>query len=198
MQDYEPLGLSALCNAGPETVAPRKPAIGLQSLRGLPFQIGMTEGSPCFLVFGSEAPDRSDSLRIPVGQKARRLLFAHVLLDSRLHEGDPPGREAAQYAFVFADQETIVVPIRERFEIAMNPTGWGELPFLAVPDRPDSLPERYEGRWGGWGIVRRPPARHLPQITSSGTGRIHDRIRCWIILKFDLLPLQTMRNHFGS
>jgi hypothetical protein len=151
MQDYETLDLSAHCNAGPELWAPRTPAVGAQSLRGLPFQIGARTGEPCFLAFGSEAPCRSDSVRIPVGQAVRRLLFAHVLLDSRLHEGDPPGREVARYAFVFEDGERVEVAIRERFEIAMVPVGWGELPFLAVPDRNDSLPDRYEGRWGETG-----------------------------------------------
>jgi hypothetical protein len=151
MKDYETIDLSAHCNAGPEICAPRTPAVGTRQLRGLPFQIGGPDGDPCFLAFGPEPPLRAEAVRIPVHQEARRLLFAHVLLDSRLHEGDPPGREVARYAFVFADGERIEVPIRERFEIAMIPVGWGEFPFLAVPDESDSLPPRFEGRWGETG-----------------------------------------------
>ena len=37
------------------------------------------------------------------------------------------------------------------FQIATVPVGWGELPFLAVPDRPDRLPARYVGNWGSVG-----------------------------------------------
>ena len=151
MNDYEPLDLSAHYNAGPGICAPRTPAIGAQLYQGLPFQIGAGEGADCFLVFGNEPPCSSNSVQISVGQCVHGLLFAHVLLDSRLHEGDPPGREVARYVFVYADGERIEAPIRERFEIATNPVAWGELPFLAVPDRKDSLPARYEGRWGDAG-----------------------------------------------
>src|SRR5690349_5965888 len=41
MNVYEPLDLSAYCNAGVEMLGPnRTPAVGEQSLRGLPFRIG--------------------------------------------------------------------------------------------------------------------------------------------------------------
>jgi hypothetical protein len=151
MKDYEPLDLSALCNAGTDLLAPHTPLVGAQAFRGLPFQIGAGDGGPCFLAFGVEPPCRSEPIHVPVGQAVRHLIFAHALLDSRLHEGDPPGREVARYAFVFTDGERVEAPIRERFEIAVSQVGWGELPFLAVPDRHDSLPDRYEGRWGAAG-----------------------------------------------
>ncbi|HZP83694.1 MAG TPA: CehA/McbA family metallohydrolase [Chthonomonadaceae bacterium] len=151
MHDYEPLDLSAFCNAGPEIYrSGRKPATGAQTFHGLPFRIG--EGDRCFLAFGAEAPRRSEPLALPIEKAARRVLFAHVLLESYLHEGEPVGREVARYAFIFQDGERVEVPIRERFEIAVVPTGWGEMPFLAVPDQKDGLADRYHGDWGASGI----------------------------------------------
>src|SRR5579871_2590025 len=91
MKDYEPLDLSAFCNAGPEVCGPdRVPALGAQTFHGLPFQIGAGEGKPCFLAFGTEPPLASTPVSIPIEQRARRLLFAHVLRNTHLHEGDPP------------------------------------------------------------------------------------------------------------
>ncbi len=151
MPDYEPLDLSAFYHAGPEICGPdRKPALGAQTFHGLPFHIG--EGERCFLAFGTDAPRRSEPLSVPIGRAARRVIVAHVLLESHLHEGEPVGREVARYRFVYQDGERVEVPIRERFEIADVPTGWGELPFLAVPDQTDSLADRYRGEWGGTGF----------------------------------------------
>ena len=46
MPDYEPIDLSELCNAGADSLPPDDPpAIGAQTFRGLPFQVGK-EGSP--------------------------------------------------------------------------------------------------------------------------------------------------------
>lgn len=153
MHDYEPLDLSALTNSGPEAFVPdHRPALGKQMFHGLPFQIGDEEGKPCFLAFGTEAQPGNAPVSIPLGRTTRNVIFAHVLLQSRLHEGDPPGRIVAHYAFVFADGQRVDVPIRERFEIGAVPVGWGELPFLAVPDRSDSLMDRYQGEWGSTGF----------------------------------------------
>jgi len=152
MQDYEPLDLSGICNAGPELCRrERAPATGEQTFHGLPFRIGAAEGAPCFIGFGAEPTLTAAPVAIPVGRAARRLLFAHALLESHLHDGDPPGREIARYAFVFGDGERVEIPIRERFEIGVVPVAWGEHPFLAVPEQDDGLMARYEGHWGGAG-----------------------------------------------
>lgn len=152
MNDYEPLDLANLCNAGPELFGPDfNPPLGAQLLHGLPFQVGGEEGRPCLLGFGPERPLRSDPMILPIGQTALHVLFAHAQRDSLLHEGDPPGRVIARYRFVFADGEHVEVPIRERFEIGSLPVGWGELPFLAWPDSKDSLIDRFQGEWSGAG-----------------------------------------------
>ena len=57
----------------------------------------------------------------------------------------------ANYIFRYADGEAVSVPIRERFEIAVVPPGWGQMPFLAWADRQDGLHPRYEGSWGSSG-----------------------------------------------
>src|SRR5687768_13054665 len=53
--------------------------------------------------------------------------------------------------FRFSDGQVEHVPIRERFEVALVPTWWGGLPFLAVPDNKKGLMPRYEGKWGETG-----------------------------------------------
>src|SRR6516164_2862736 len=108
MRDYEPLDLSSVYNAGQEVfqsrpAPPSRPLntefygpdrtalVGHQMFHGLPFHIGGEEGKPCFLAFGREPQLHTGPVTIPVGQMARRVIFAHVLLESRLYEGDPPG-----------------------------------------------------------------------------------------------------------
>jgi len=149
MTDYQPLDLSAHCNAGAEVIGPdAKPPVGAQTFHGLPFQIG-PEGR-CFIARGGDLG--TGPVTIPIGQKARRVIFAHRLLESKLSEGDPVGRVVAHYAFRLAGGETVRVPIRERFETGVIPSGWGQLAFLGVPDQKDGVQARYEGRWGGSGL----------------------------------------------
>src|SRR5262245_11822528 len=144
MQDYEPLALNSFCNAGKDALGPdRTVVLGHQVLHGLPFQIGSENSTNCFVVLGGNSD--GGAVTIPIERKANCVIFAHVQLDSRLHEGDPVGRVVASYTFVLENGECFDVPIRERFKIASVPTGWGELPFLAVPDVDDRLRPRFEG-----------------------------------------------------
>ncbi len=152
MPDYEPLDLISVYNTGTELFEPnRTPRISEQTFHGLPFRIGDGSNKSCFLVFGMEPSLSHDPVSISIGKFAKRLIFAHVQLNSRLHEGDPVGRTVAQYMFVYKDGESVTVPIRERFEIAVIPTGWGELPFVAIPDGKDRMIDRFEGHWGNSG-----------------------------------------------
>ncbi len=152
--DYRPLDLSRWCNVGPDWVAenaefPR----GLQTLRGLPFLIGAEEGTElCFLGFGTPAPGYTEPVTIPLASPARWVIIAHRLLESYLEQGEPVGKEIALYRFQYTNGEEITVPIRERFEISTVPTGWGQLPFLAVPDQQEGLIARYQGRWESLGF----------------------------------------------
>ncbi len=148
MKDYHPISLSALCNAGTEIISPQAtPNIGSQTFHGLPFQIG--EGDTCFLGFGDGL--HTEPLKIPVNAPAKNIIVAHRLLESDILTGDPVGKLIAHYVFQYADGETDSVPIRERFETAVVPPGWGQHPFLAWPDQKDGLMPRHQGAWGSAG-----------------------------------------------
>ncbi len=145
--DFTPLDLSEYCNAGLDLLGDQRRApIGIQQFHGLPFQIGAADGGGnCFLALGGDA---RLGRTIPVGQTARHVIFVHRQLDSQLLQGGPVGTCVAEYVVRYADGGEERLPIRERFETARVPSGWGQQPFLAVPDQADQLYPRYEGRWG--------------------------------------------------
>jgi hypothetical protein len=140
MTDYEPVDLSAVCNAAVEVLADQQ--LGRVVLRGLPFLVGtqppVTER--CFVV-----PDAPVSIEI--GKHARRVIVAHRQLRPAAPAGHGVGTTVAEYVFHLAGGETVTVPIRERFEIQVVPTEWGRSPFLAVPDTHDGNRSRFEGPW---------------------------------------------------
>ena len=173
MDDYSPLDISALANAGPEAMperkapgpagpdaAPRDPArdesppglpAGPTTFRGLPFLIGAPDAGRdsrrLIALGGGDEP-----VEIAVGSEARRVIVAHRLLETAVSEGGPLGLPVADYVFRLASGREITVPIRERFEIAAGqdlgpiPAVPGE-PFRAVTDGNHSLAPRYEGSW---------------------------------------------------
>lgn len=148
MNDYEPLDLTAWCNADATPLgASQTPARGQQTFHGLPFQIGdpASSSNACFVAFGPDG--HTGSLRIPVGRTAHRLIVAHRLLDSALYQGAPLGAPVAEYAFLLANGERIAAPIRERFEILALPIPWGGHAFDAVNDQPNGLQPRHSGPW---------------------------------------------------
>jgi hypothetical protein len=141
IQDYEPLDLSRFYNVSIQFQnSGAQKLIGIQSLRGLPFWIGSPEmeSSCCFIGFD---PSRNapNTIRIPLAAKAQNVIFAHALLESYLLDGSMVGQQIASYRFFFENGPIIEVPIRERFEIGVVPSNWGQLPFVAVPDSNDWL-----------------------------------------------------------
>ena len=140
--DYEPIDISAATNADNVKIAGRMPVTGERSLRGLPFLIG----ERCVLLAAGE-----DAVTIPIGKAAKHVIFAHTLLESKLREGDWLGRAIATYTFRYADGSEEKVDIRERFEIGIIPCPWGNLAFLAHPDRHNTLMDRHQGRWSDSG-----------------------------------------------
>ena len=78
MPSYEPVDLSAVCNAGVEVLGkePGEPPLGRASLRGLPFLIGpeQPDVERCFLL--PSAP-----VSVAVGRVAPRVIIAHRLLE---------------------------------------------------------------------------------------------------------------------
>ena len=182
MPEYEPINISLWCNAGLEVMpkervpgpvipdaAPLNPEpnsegsshpspenpLGEQIFRGLPFQIGTVtspKSSSCLISLNSS----DSSIDIKVSKEAHHVIFAHRLLETNIPENGPIGIHVADYIFRFADGDEIVVPIRERFEIAAGQT-FGPIPavpgepFLAVPDQGPRLAPRYEGNWASMG-----------------------------------------------
>ena len=152
MQDYEPLDLSELCNAVPDVMpSDEPPMIGPQTFRGLPFQVGKEEGSNCFLKLAEgQAP-----AVVPTNSPAKRVIFAHRLLETKIPEGGQIGNHVADYVFHLSTGKDVTVPIRERFQIsAFGPphvpgtyTGAPYAPFQAVSDEKATLYPRYEGKF---------------------------------------------------
>jgi len=145
MPSYEPVDLSAACNAGVKVLGdePGDVPLGRVELRGLPFLIG------------SEPPSAERCLVLPgvptsvgIGRLARRVIVAHRLLEPGAPAGHAVGQTVAEYAFHLAGGEVAVARIRERFEIQVVPPGWGRLPFLAVTDTLDYNLPRFDGSWG--------------------------------------------------
>ena len=145
MPGYEPVDLSAACNAGVDALGgePGDVPLGRVDLRGLPFLIGPEPPSPqrCFLLPGVPTP-------VGIGLPARRVIVAHRLLEPGAPAGHAAGQTVAEYVFRLAGGEVATVPIRERFEIQVVPPVWGRQPFLAVPDTSDYNLPRFEGSWG--------------------------------------------------
>jgi hypothetical protein len=149
MASYEPVDLSAACNAGLEVLGdePGDVPLGRVNLRGLPFLIG------------SEPPSTERCLLLPraptsvgIGRLAPRVIVAHRLLEPGAPAGHGVGQTVAEYAFHLAGGEVAVARIRERFEIQVVPPAWGRLPFLAVTDTSDRNLPRWSGRWDEAGI----------------------------------------------
>ena len=140
MTDYEPLDLSDYCNEGASVLGGGEPRLGLQLLRGLPFQVAK-DPDRCVIAPAGEP------VRIEVNRPARHVIFAHRQLRVGTSDIRAAGGHVADYRFHLGgpDGSTISVPVRQRFEIEAVGANWGLLPFLAVPDHSDELEPRLEG-----------------------------------------------------
>jgi len=99
------------------------------------------------MFLGSRKRVIPNPLVIAVNRKVFNIIFAHRLLETRIWEGEPPGKIIAHYEFHFMDGHVHSVPVRERFEIGPIPAGWGLDPFLAWTDEKPDLSRA--GRAGG-------------------------------------------------
>ena len=148
MPGYEPVNLSAVCNAGVDALGgePGNVPLGRVDLRGLPFLIGPEPPSAerCFLLPGVP-------VSAGIGRLAQRVIVAHRLLEPGAPAGHAVGQTVAEYVFHLAGGAAATALIRERFEIQVVPPVWGRQPFLAVPDTSDYNLPRFEGSWGAAG-----------------------------------------------
>ncbi len=151
MADYKPVDISAVSNAPLSLLGEDSGAVaGLQLFRGLPFVVG-GDGDDSLISLGA-----GGSVSIPLGSAARRVIFAHRLMETKVPQGGPLGVEVADYVFHYAGGDDERVTIRERFEIAAIP-GPGDIPgvpgspYLAATDSTAELMHRHEGPWDGTG-----------------------------------------------
>ena len=160
MQDYQPISLTDLCNVGTEIIGVNATSnVGQQTFHGLPFNI--SEGEKCFLGFGEDV--NTSPIQIPVNATPKRVIVAHRLLESRIHEGEPIGKLIANYVFYYANGISMKVPIRERFEIGSIPQGWGQQTFIAIPDQKEGLISRHQGHWGSAGNRQTEATQTVPR-----------------------------------
>ena len=160
MPGYEPVDLSAACNAGVDVLGdpPGDVPLGSVTLRGLPFLIGSQPPAAerCFLL-----PDAPAS--VGIGRLAPRVIFAHRLLEQGAPAGHAVGQTVAQYVFHLAGGEICTVPVRERFEIeVVEPPLWSRQPFLGVTDTSDHNLPRFGGEWSEAGFRLTEHARGAP------------------------------------
>lgn len=151
MADYEPIDISSVGNAPLSVLGKDSGAVaGAQTFRGLPFVVGGNRAD-ALVSLGSGA-----GVSIPIGLTARRVIFAHRLMETEVPHGGPLGIAVADYVFHYAGGDEERVTIRERFEIAAIP-GPGDIPgvpgspYLAVTDSTAQLLPRHEGPWDGIG-----------------------------------------------
>ena len=164
MKDYQPVDISRWCNAGVEALGEEEDAaVGRQTFRGLPFQVGGDDGGPCLIVLDGSA----ESVTVPINERARRVLVAHRLLETALADAGPLGVKVAEYVFHLSGGGEERVSIRERFEIAALPAGGVPgtpgMPFRAVTDQKARLLPRYEGRWDQIGRRQMEAAQATPR-----------------------------------
>lgn len=150
--DYEAIDISAWCNTRADYLSDEDPTLGRQAFRGLPFVVGAADAAQegnCYISLAEgEAP-----VTVPIHKTARHIIFAHRQMETNQTVNGPVGITVAHYAVRMEGHSPITVPIRERYEISVvgdrrgiSRFGVG-FPYLAVPDRGDTLMQRYEGRF---------------------------------------------------
>ncbi len=156
MTDYEPIDVSPYCNTGASVLNSGEHRLGHQLLRGLPFRFAEDPQRCC--ISPSDGP-----VRIEVGRPARHVILAHRQLAEPASDIQGVGLVVAEYRFQMEGGTTISAPVRGRFEIAVVPTGWGLLPFLAVSDQSDGLYPRTEGPFSIAGLRQCESTQEYPR-----------------------------------
>jgi hypothetical protein len=151
MMDYEALDISAWCNADTGILSDENPLLGEQTFRGLPFIVGSADANSSQAYISLR--ENNESVTVPVGKTARRVIFAHRQLETEQPNNGPVGVTVAEYIVHLNGGETVTIPVRERYEISpvgdrggISRFGIG-YPYLAVPDQEDTLMPRYEGKF---------------------------------------------------
>ena len=129
---------------------------GERRFHGIPFKLAPAEAKSRFIV-ASKTKDAlvPESVAVPVGQKTRRLLFAHVCAST---DGNSPtlegmGERLGTYRIKFDDGSAAKQGLRRRFEIHDISIPWGHHPFLCRNCRVFESVSLADGD-GSWGRVQ--------------------------------------------
>jgi len=90
-------------------------------------------------------------------------------------EGDAIGRVLAHYVVRYVGGEAIRLPIRERFEVSVVPTIWGQWPFLAVPEQKTTSRRAMKVAGRAPGAARRKPIMPIAMTIICGPGATRTR-----------------------
>lgn len=164
MSDYTPIDLSSHYNVNTHIFKGiTTPPLGPQSFHGLPFLIGTGNSEEsCFIGFGKSDGMVRSSVSIDINAPARRILFAHTVLNSKIMDGSPLGLPIADYVFKLENGDEHTEIIRERFEIGYLPLPWGQHSFLCVPDQKPEVIDRHSGDWSHAGRRQTEADQGLP------------------------------------
>ena len=126
-------------------------AVGIESLRGIPFEFGSPGEASAILLEGNAVSIAAE------GRRATYIVFAHIVEDRLLElpidlkdfqswqhrEGATPGNDlgdlVAEYQLVYEDGSSAKTPIRRRFAIQQPHIEWGASAFAAVPHQQDTV-----------------------------------------------------------
>jgi hypothetical protein len=155
---YDALDITPFCNAGIDAFpAAVRVETGLRHLYGLPFAVGSQPHGERVILLSAAAG--TAPVEMSIQSQARWIVFAHAVLESNVPTGGHVGGTAAEYVVRLADGSSVSAPIRERFEIGLThwdwqshiSSTWGQLPFLAEPDKEPVLMPRDAGSWEDMG-----------------------------------------------
>lgn len=151
MTDFRPIDLTPQCNAGAGNVdlgddrwlwphagndPSRTPLEGLPDgeclFWGVPFQLSPTGSERRFVVVADGVRHADEAVTIPVGQSAKRVLFAHVCApaDGQWATIDGASEALGRYVVRYASGDELEIPLRRRWEIHDVTIPWGHHPFL--------------------------------------------------------------------
>ncbi|MQG18373.1 MAG: hypothetical protein FI687_01145 [SAR202 cluster bacterium] len=176
MKDYQPVDISAECNTVSDEILSSDPIpqpnnsntidvneTGLVLMKGLPFNVGNSKGSSKekFLTIGSN----SGTKRININARAKKVIFAHSLLNSTVDQDGIWGKHVADYIFNYSDGSSEKVAIKEKFHLGTIPgvaqTPGGYTILEAETDEYAKVYPRYSGEWEVTGF-RKSEARGDP------------------------------------
>jgi hypothetical protein len=145
-QLFTTVDLTAKCNSSAQALGVPADA-GEQELRGIPFLLASSaDGSAGLITLGP-----GDAIDIPIHGPAAQLILAHRLLESEILAGGVHGQRCGQVVLTYEDGETLVQPLRERFEISAVPAPNLLVPFCAWADTEIALTPREYGRFADVG-----------------------------------------------